>query len=741
MVVFYGNEISIGLMLASWLFWTAVGSCLAGVAGGSAPNRLMAVIQILLAIALPGTIVALRSAKAALPQVPGEILGPGAMVLTSLAILSAFCMLSGALFTAGSRLYARQAATPLGTATGTVYLWEAAGSSAGGVLAGLILVRLRGSLEIAGLLGVLNLLAAASLALRPGRARLAAMAGLLCLSGVGLGGGIGRLEDISQQRSWRGFPLIATRNSVYGSLAVIGTGRSRSLYENGRMLFTVPDPVAAEEGVHYALLEHPAPRRVLLIGGGLNGSIAQAFRHPSLQRVDYVELDPAVLQLARDYFPAAWWPLIADPRVRVHATDGLLYLKTTNCRFDVIIVNLPDPQTAQLNRFYTAEFFEEAASKLASGGVLALRLTASENYISPELADFLRSIHKTLRSVFSEVTAIPGDSVHFFASSRPGVLATSADELLARLRARHLATDYVSEYFLPFRMSSDRTSDLEVQIRPGPSTPVNHDFSPIAYYFDVALWSSRFQAGYGSLFRALSTVDFRAVITVLALLVSLLGCSRIGAGREQRVRAAAAACTAAMGFTLIGLQILLLLAFQSIYGYVYQQLAILIGAFMAGMAFGSALALRGGAHRGVGTLALLQGIAALAPLALCGAFEWMARVASVTGFLIISDCVFPVLALLCGILGGCEFPLASRLFFAAAPTRSAGTLYALDLGGSCLGAILFSVYLVPVFGFFRTALLIALVNLAPALMAILPASPADPGPGLAPAAGPRTPVR
>jgi predicted membrane-bound spermidine synthase len=97
---------------------------------------------------------------------------------------------------------------------------------------------------------------------------------------------------------------------------------------------------------------------------------------------------------------------------------------------------------------------------------------------------------------------------------------------------------------------------------------------------------------------------------------------------------------------------------------------------------------------------------------------------SLSSLPLIGQVLFPSAALLCGMLGGYEFPLASRLFFASGPKRRAGTLYALDLAGSCLGAIFFSVYLVPVFGFFRTAVLIALVSLAPALMAILSAAPA-----------------
>ena len=686
MVVFCGNEISLGLMLGSWLFWTAVGSAMAGRLTRE-PRRLMAGLEALLALALPATILAVRASRAALETVPGESLGPGPMLLGSLLTLSLFCMLSGALFAAGSRFCGDDVAT----STGSVYLLEALGSAAGGMLAGLVLVRTVAPLEIALGLGLLNLLAAAGLQIRARLARGAAMGALAGMAVLlALPFGVPRLEAASLERFWRGFYLVANRNSVYGNLAVVRTEGASSLYENGLNLFNVPDPAAAEEAVHYALLEHPSPRSLLLIGGGVNGSLAEALKHTSLERIDYVELDPAILDL---------FPIPEDSRVRVHVTDGRLFLKTTASTFDVIIVNLPDPQTAQLNRFYTLEFFQEAARKLTGSGVLALRLTAAEDYISPELAAFLRSIYKTLRAVFPEVTAIPGETVHFFGARRTGVLAAGSEELLARLRARHLATSYVSEYYIPFRMMPDRMADLDRQIEPRPLTPVNRDFAPVAYYFDVALWSSRFNHGYRDLFRAMAGVRFGWLAGAAGALLLVL------AAKKRQARTAAACCTAAMGFTLIGLEMLLLLAFQAIYGYVYQQLAVIIAAFMAGVALGSWLALTRGRSRTcptMRTLVLLQVGAAIAPLLLCAVFEAVTPV------------LFPVLALGCGMLGGYEFPVASRIFCA----RNPGTLYALDLAGSCLGAVLFSVYLIPVFGFLKTAVLASMVSLGPAGMAV-----------------------
>jgi spermidine synthase len=730
MVVFYGNEMSLGIMLASWLLWTAIGSGVLGRVTMRARNSrgLMASLEVLIAAAFPLTIYLVRASKGLFQSVPGEMLGPGPMILTSLLVLSVFCLISGALFAAGSRLYAEEAGTSTVAGMSQVYLREAAGSALGGILASILLIRYFADFEIAALLVVLNLMAAASLTLRPAPRRSALLAALAVVLAFPIFFGCRWLERVSLNRLWSGYHLLAARNSVYGNVAVVQTGASRSLLENGRVAFNVPDPAAAEEAVHYALLEHPSPKSLLLIGGGVNGSLAQALQHPSLERIDYVELDPVVLDLAQEFFPTEWAGLRADPRVHIHNTDGRLFLKATDLRFDVVIVNLPEPQTAQLNRFYTLEFFREVSRKLTPAGVFSFQLKASENYISPELAEFLRCIHKTLRRIFPEVTAIPGDTVHFFAATRAGILAADAQELIARIHARRLRTSYVREYFLPYRMMPDRMLDLESQIRPLADTRINRDFAPVAYYFDVALWSTRFNHVYRQAFQSLAQMRFGRLAAAAGLLLfAFAAMARWLSPRERLFHTTAGFCVAAMGFTLVGLEMLLLLGYQAIYGYVYRGLAILIAGFMAGMALGSWRALRraGGSEarpNGRGELRQLAGLqllAALAPLLLCLLFGGLAAIKDPRAVFLASQVLFPVLAVLCGLFGGYQFPVASRVFFAGSKNRDGnpGTLYALDLAGACLGALALSACLVPLFGFLETAALMAVVNLAPAILA------------------------
>ena len=80
--------------------------------------------------------------------------------------------------------------------------------------------------------------------------------------------------------------------------------------------------------------------------------------------VDYVELDPLILELGKRYLPTN----LADGRIRVINTDGRLFVKQTAEKYDVAIIDVPAPATAQLNRFYTAEFLAEVKRCAGPGG-------------------------------------------------------------------------------------------------------------------------------------------------------------------------------------------------------------------------------------------------------------------------------------------------------------------------------------------------------------------------------------
>jgi len=658
MIVFGGNEISFGVVLCSWLLWTALGSALPR--EGS-----MARLELLLAAGFPVALAAIRWSRETFQTARGEALGFGPLLATAFVALGLVCPFCGRLYATGAKLVDSAA---------LAYLLETAGSALGGLAASLWLVRALSPFEIAAVLAALNCAAAAMLLSR----RVWLPVACAAILAVALPVGARRVEAETLARFWRGFRLLAVRNTPFGNLAVLEAEGSRSLAENGLVVTTAPDAEAAEEAVDLPLAAHPDPRRVVLVGGAANGSLAEILKHPNVTSVDYVELDPAIPELARRLIPGA---IPADLRVQIHAIDGRLFLKTGGERFDAILINLPEPRTTQLDRFYTAEFFAEAARRLAPGGILALAFPASENYLSPEAARFLRCIYKTLGSVFPRVTAIPGETVHLLGSAGP--IAADAATIAQRLAARHVDTLYISPYLLPFRITPVRTAKLLEQIAPVEATPLNRDFAPVACYYELAQWSARFGGFWHTALEAGGRIPFWAAAAMFVVL--------FGAVPLAFRASAAAVATVATGFAMMGIETLLLVGFQALYGYVYQHLALLVAAFMAGMAVGSLGALR---RRVAPRLWPVQAAVAIAPLAVCGlmrAGDWGAA----------------VLALVCGALGGLQFGAASRLY-----AGKAGRLYALDLAGSCAGALLAGVWAIPLFGFWRTAAVLGLVAAA-----------------------------
>ncbi|HEY5481540.1 MAG TPA: hypothetical protein VIL39_08690 [Verrucomicrobiae bacterium] len=194
------------------------------------------------------------------------------------------------------------------------------------------------------------------------------------------------------------------------------------------------------------MAQRPEARRVLLVSGGVSGTAREILKY-GVPAVDYVELDPLILVLGRRYVPAN----LADGRIRVINTDGRLFVKQTPEKYDVVIIDVPAPATAQLNRFYTVEFLAEVKRVLARDGVVGFALGQYENYVSPELARMLSSACLSAKQSFRNVLAIPGGRVFFLASDGP-LYANIA----ARIEQRHVKTKLVNRHYLDGTASAFR---------------------------------------------------------------------------------------------------------------------------------------------------------------------------------------------------------------------------------------------------------------------------------------------
>ncbi len=520
-------------------------------------------------------------------------------------------------------------------------------------------------------------------------------------------------DALSTALQFPGQNVLFRANSPYGRLVVTESGGETNFIENGIAVVSTPNVEQVEEAAHYAMAQRPDARRVLLVSGGVAGVAKEILKY-NVAGVDCVELDPLVIETGRRFLPEHF----ADPRISVIATDARQFVRQTTNRYDVVILALPDPSTAQLNRFFTVEFCSGVKRVLADGGVLSFALGRYENYVSPELAQLLASAHRSLQPSFTNILVLPGDRVFFLASDGP-----LHGDIAARVEAQGVPTKLVNRHYLDAMLTADRMADIHRAV--SQPAALNRDFSPMLYYYHLRHWMSQFTLSFG----ALQTV---LLLLLLAYLIRLRGPALV---------------LFASGFAGSALEIVLLLAFQVLCGSVYHQVGVIVTVFMAGLAVGAAWANRckvaqtsksavsqvsqpadrlqsyrqptwKSAIQQVWKPALPDARGLLAALAFAiTAFSALLpallfslnRLSSAVPAFVVIQAVIALLTLILAVLVGAQFPLANQLQFDGTVT-GASRLYTADFVGASLGALLASTLLIPLIGVIGVCLLTAALN-------------------------------
>ncbi len=152
-----------------------------------------------------------------------------------------------------------------------------------------------------------------------------------------------------------------------------------------------------ENLIHPALTAHVAPKRILIIGGGDGGSSEEALKHPSVEQVTLVELDARVVEVAKEHLQKVHHGVFDNPKLRLVIDDGLKFIAKTTEKYDLIVLDLPDP-IGPAAALYEAAFFADCKRALAPGGVLTLHMGSPVS--RPE---HVRDIYRRLAAEFAIV--------------------------------------------------------------------------------------------------------------------------------------------------------------------------------------------------------------------------------------------------------------------------------------------------------------------------------------------------
>lgn len=673
---FYGNELVLGIVLASWMLLTGIGSFL-GRYSAKIRSRVTLIVfsLILIAILPPATVLLFRVLRNVVFPVGGTISISG-VLYSSFALLMPYCLISGFMFSLFaltiSELYRANLIT-------RVYSLEAIGSIAGGVVFNLVLVFFLKTFQSLLVVLAFDCVVAFVLSLR-GNSTAAKYTVASVLIGALVLGVVSSPDDVTKALLFRDQHVLYYKDTPYGSLTITSQGGQENFYEDNLLLFSTNDATQNEEAVHYAMIQHSNPRTVLLISGGISGMTKEILKY-GVDRIDYVELNPWIVDIGKSYTAA-----LANEKVRVISEDGRLFVKRTPDRYDVVLINVPEPSTAQLNRFYTVEFFQELQHTLNNGAVISLGLSSSADYLSGEARAVKSILYNTLATAFGNILIVPGLKDYFVASNR------SLDIGIARLIGqKNIHTVYVNGYYIDDELLKQRSDYIKSTLNG--SAALNRDFTPVSYYRQTLYWLSQFEFNYW--------IIVAVVVLLLASVLWKLNAISFG--------------IFAGGFAASSLEVVLLISFQILYGYVYQLTGILITVFMGGLAFGSLFR-----HKLIPEASMSVYAALLSGVGVYAAalpFILMALRSAPVGYAIVHAAFF-LLTCIIAMLIGAQFSVASSLQKGRVASVASG-LYGVDLVGSAIGALVVAACLIPLMGMVNVCFVIAGLSFTGGLISFL----------------------
>ena len=688
---FSGNELIMCVAIGHWLLWTGIGSL---IGSRIAPNRseekklftLIVLYSVLLIIAAN----LLMLIRQLIGVNLSEMLGLGRIFLWTGILFMLPSLLNGLFFPFLVNWAARE---QIGYPIHKVYITETIGSAIGGMIfIALILIGVS-TVNMLNLIAVILIVTAGFVFIKKSLYKL-----FIAIISVFLFYVLSQFisPEISSIR-WSPYRIIEIRESPHQVISAMSYDDNIILFSNNESLWSFGIEENAEELLHFGMLNHPAPHQILIIGPVYKDIITQLEKYPSTETVTSVHNDKVLDDMFKKYSGPGIIGKVEQHRI---IDDPLKFLRQSSPCFDVVIMNIPLPVNAMWNVYYTKEFYTLLKNHLNDMAIVAMQFPGSETYLNDDQLHFLKVIENTVHSVFTHAAWIPGETVHLIASDQR--LESSFEHIAFELKYRGIDNRYIRDNYLWDRLSPMKINFLKDQLSSCSTKRINTIVKPIGFYFNTVLWDQ--QAG-GLLkkiypwFAGKSPVLFGMIITGMILLILLIF------HRKKRYAAVNKLTMAMVGFSIMSLESVVLITLQSFAGALYLRVALLSMSFMVGAACGAAWQRR--YHDKSNRLQLLFVLTALLLITLI-----YGLLLNSGSYLLNYPGLHYSVLFLGGFAGGLIFPTLSlrvRNHHSITDAGAAGSVYAWDILGSCLGVYLASGLIIPVYGLLSVMWLVVII--------------------------------
>jgi len=739
---FEGNDISVGVFFGSWFLWVGLGAILVYKATGFA-EKLLKNIEFVFLSYIPAFILQLILIIQAreLSGIQAHALLPIRVVLLlPIAINAPVSLITGMLFP----LACRWGEEDRKGAVSRVYIIEAAGSFVGGLGTTFLLGAGVSPATVFFILAIIVSLSVFGVQLAKAReSRLKTRDSGLCPRFITCGFsfliplsfcillGVGADKTLARYIRVVRWTKLLPRDAFIGSFQTAQAEYLYGVYQDqwvaireGGVCEALPNKSAAGQIAAISLCQNPDAESILVVGSGL-GVCYEFLRLPQVKHITWAHCDSEYAQkVDRTISPQF---KVTSERFRRLDGDVRTLLSSQKRYYDIVIVNLPEATSSVLNRYYTLQFYQQVKESLKPGGVLAVRVAGGENIMGTELINLGASTKLTLQSVFPRLVITPGEDTWFIASDSGKLTGDPAT-----LRDRFAAIKGAAEVFAPQALLSVYLPDRAAKALENYSAAdlpegllVNRDSRPLTHLYSLLLAAKQSGAPVARFVKYLALAGPLAFLVPVLVLI-ILRAIYVLKTKEGTIQSSfdSSFLVFSAGWLGIGVVIVLMYLYQTLFGSLYLHIGVISSLFMVGLTGGAALTrhLLGRTFWKEGRKiapaeALLVAVVLIHILILAGIAFWPAGQRSRSGAGGIwepTHLIFAIAFVLCGLCSGCYFPVAARQLtdLGIEPGQAGSKLETADHIGASLGGAMTGLVLVPVFGTKATLLVFVVLILA-----------------------------
>ena len=580
LVSFYGNELSIGIILSFWLFWVALGSYSGNKINALLSNheRAFKVLIFIFSFINIITVLAIKLSRFFLNTPIGEYETILQLSIFSFLVLSINCFLIGYLFSLGATIV-KKGGIFLWESTNKSYAFESLGSVFGGILFTFVLQKLFTHLEILLLLLTFSIF----LLIRKSFYKIIPIFILMLTLYYS-----NTLDESINKIRWKyindEMEYIVSKDTKYQNFAILKLNDVYSIYSDGKPYLNIPDKYSSEFTIHSIFTQSKNPKNILLIGGGMVGLLNEILKY-DVQKVDYVDSDIDFFYLIEPYLDSSLIRSLYDKKINIVEYDGRDFVNKTRNKYDVVILFISDPTTLNQNRFFTVEFFNGVKSILTDDGVFSISFTSSEDYFSEELKQYNASLYHTFKTVFPYNIIIPGTKSFLIGAKVDNLLTYDYNKLTERYISRNINTEYFSGYFFNQMFIKSHVDFVLNTLENCTNVKINKDNEPITYYFNISLWNKMTKTNFLSVdtISSISSSDIYYFILLSSIFFIVLSLNN----KEKAKKYLLYVIIFWTGFLGIIISLIIIMNFQTIFGSIYESYGVLISMAMLGLFIGS----------------------------------------------------------------------------------------------------------------------------------------------------------